>query len=246
MTAFVLVHGAWHGGWCWGKVAPLLRRQGAIVYAPTLTGMGERAHLAALLDPAAIDLDLHRQDVAQLLEYEDLSGVVLVGHAYAGMVITAVAESCPQRLKHLVYVNAVIPGDGESMADQVGAVRGPEFAAWVRSCLESNEGVLPPPASADEVGRRWGITDAADLAWVGARVTPQPAASFAQPVRLGRPEARELPRSFVGSSEAGFEAVADRARAAGWTMYHIDSGHDSMITHPEELADILLKIAGDG
>jgi pimeloyl-ACP methyl ester carboxylesterase len=208
--------------------------------------MGERAHLAALLDPAAIDLDLHRQDVTQLLEYEDLSDVVLVGHAYAGMVITAVAESCPGRLRHLVYVNAVIPGDGEAMADQVGAVRGPEFAAWVRSCLESEEGVLPPPASADEVGRRWGITDTADQAWMSTRVTAQPAASFAQPVRLGRPEAKALPRSFVSSSEAGFEVVAERARALGWDMHHIDSGHDSMVTHPEELADILLEIAGGG
>lgn len=245
MVAFVLVHGAWHGGWCWKRTALLLRREGADVYTPTLTGMGERAHLVAHLDPAALDLDLHQQDVARLLDYEDLSQVVLVGHAYAGMVITGVAELCPRRLKHLVYVNGVVPADGESMVDQLEAVRGPQFAAWVRGHLNGKDRFLPPPASPEEVGRRWGITDAADLAWVCSKVTPQPAAAFAQPVRLGRAEAKALARSFVGSSEAGFEPVAERAKADGWGIYHIDSGHDPMITNPEELAGILLEIAGN-
>ena len=246
MTAFVLVHGAWHGGWCWKRVAPLLRRAGAAVYAPTLTGMGERAHLADRLDPAGINLDLHLQDIARLLEYEDLAQVVLVGHAYAGMVITGVAEACPERLKHLVYVNGVVPGDGESMADQLEVVRGPGFAGWVREYLDRNEAFLPPPADPAEVGRRWGITDAEDLAWVGSRVTPHPVASFVQPVRVGRPEAQSIPRSFVGSSEAGFDSVAEAAMAAGWGTYHLYSGHDPMITNPEELAEILLSIAAPG
>ena len=126
--AFGLVHGAWHGVWCWKRVAPLLCSGGADVYTPTLTGLGERAHLAAHLDSAAINLDLHQQDVAELLEHEDLSQVVLVGHACAGMVITGVAELCPQR-KHLVYANGVVPGDGEAMGDQLEAVGGPQFAA---------------------------------------------------------------------------------------------------------------------
>ena len=246
MATFVLVHGAWHGGWCWKKVAPLLRRAGAEVYTPTLTGMGERAHLTGYLEPAAINLDLHQRDVVQLLEFEDLAEVVLVGHAYAGMIITGVAEVCPERLKHLVYVNGVVPKDGESMVDQLEAVRGPQFTAWVRGHLGGKGGFLPPPASPEEVGRRWGITDADDLAWVGAKVTPQPAAAFAQPVRLGRPEAQSIPRSFVGSSEAGFDSVAERVKAAGWGIYHIDSGHDPMVTNPEDLAEILLRIASGG
>ena len=124
MATFVLVHGAWHGGWCWNKVAPLLRRTGSTVYTPTLSGLGERAHLTELLDPSQVNLDLHVRDVVQLLEYEELSDVVLVGHAYAGMVITGVAEVCPERLLHLVYVNGVIPADGECMADQLIPVRG--------------------------------------------------------------------------------------------------------------------------
>ena len=242
MPTFVLVHGAWHGGWCWKKVAPLLRLAGAEVHAPTLTGMGDRSHLSGYLDPAAINLDLHQKDVVQLLEYEDLENVVLVGHAYAGMVITGVAEACPDRLQHLVYVNGVVPKDGEAMVDQLEIVRGSEFTSWIRELLDRGDPFLPPPATPEEVGRRWGINEPGDLAWVCARVTPHPAASFAQPVRLGRTGAF-VSRSFLGSSEAGFDSVAERVKAAGWETYHIDSGHDPMITNPEELAEILLEIA---
>ncbi|MCH2513108.1 MAG: alpha/beta hydrolase [Chloroflexi bacterium] len=245
MKPYVLVHGAWHGGWCWKKTAPLLRDAGAEVFAPTLTGMGERAHLNDRLDPAQITLDVHIQDIVQLMRYEGLEDVVLVGHAYAGMVITGVAEVCPERIAHMVYVNGVIPADGESMADQLIAVRGEEFAAWVRDQIENGDGFLPAPASAEEVGRRWGITDPEDLAWVGANVTPQPAAAMASPVRMGNPKAAEIPKNFVGGGESGFDSVSERARQAGWGIYPVDSGHDTMITHAPELADILLEIGSE-
>ena len=242
MATFVLVHGAWHGGWCWSKVTPLLRRTGANVYAPTLSGLGERAHLAELLEPSQLNLDLHIKDITQLLEYESLDDVVLVGHAYAGMVITGVAENCPERLSHLVYVNGVIPADGESMADQLIPVRGPEFAAWVRSHIERGEGYLPAPASPEEIGRRWGIPDHGDREWMFGKVTPQPAAAMAGPVSIGNPAVQDIPRSFIGGEEAGFQPVAQRASDAGWGMYHLDSGHDPMVSHPRELAEILLGI----
>ena len=132
------------------------------MFTPTLSGLGERAHLVDHLDPSVINLDLHQKDIGGLLAFEDLTGVILVGHAYAGMVISGVAEVCPERLKHLVYVNGVVPADGESMADQLAAVRGPQFSAWVREQIDTGDGFLPPPESPEEVGRRWGITDAAD------------------------------------------------------------------------------------
>ena len=244
MSIFVLVHGAWHGGWCWSKLTPLLLGPGASVYTPTLSGLGERAHLAEMLDPAQLDLDLHIRDIAQLLEYESLNDVILVGHAYAGMVITGVAEVCPERLSHLIYINGVVPADGECMAEQLIPVRGPEFAAWVQGCIDRSEGYLPAPASPEEIGRRWGIPDPADREWMFAKVTPQPAAAMAGRVHLGNPAARSIPRSFIGGEEAGFQPVAERVRAAGWGTYHLDSGHDPMISHPRELADILLGIAG--
>lgn len=277
MATFVLVHGAWHGGWCWRKVAPLLRRAGAAVYAPTLSGLGGRAHLRSRLPAAAFDLDLHIADIVGLLEAEELEQVTLVGHAYAGMVISGAAELCPQRLAQLVYLNGVVPQNGESMADQLTAVRGPEFAAWVRRHIAAanagvagNSGVaenagdtgadgnagdasgdiaaadagwLPPPASPEEIGRRWGIEDAADREWMFRRVTAQPAAAMAAPVRLGNPPAQAIPRSFILGAEAGFEPVARRAEQAGWGLYRVDSGHDTMVSHPRALAEILLGIA---
>ncbi|MDA0264154.1 MAG: alpha/beta fold hydrolase [Chloroflexi bacterium] len=243
MASFVLVHGAWHGGWCWNKVAPLLRKTGADVYAPTLTGLGERTHLNGHMDPADITLDVHIQDIVQMMRYERLEDVVLVGHAYAGMVITGVAEVCPERISHMVYVNGVIPSDGESMADQLIPVRGEEFAAWVRDQIKNGDGFLPAPASVEEVGRRWGITDPDDLAWVGVNVTPQPAAAMASPVRMGNPKALAIPKNFVGGGESGFDSVAERARQAGWGVYPVASGHDTMVTHAQELADILVKIS---
>ena len=245
MTTYVLVHGAWHGGWCWKKTAPLLRAAGADVFTPTLTGLGERAHLNDRINPSEITVDVHIQDIVQLMRYEDLEGVVLVGHAYAGMVITGVAEACPERIAHMVYVNGVFPADGESMADQLVPVRGEEFAGWVRDEIKNGDGFLPAPASVEEVGRRWGITDPEDLAWVGTNVTPQPAAAMASPIRMGNPKAASIPKNFVGGGESGFDSVAERARQAGWGVYPVASGHDTMITHAPELADILLKIAGE-
>ena len=244
MATFVLVHGAWHGGWCWWKVEPLLRQSGGSVYAPSLTGMGERSHLAGYIDPAAINLDLHIEDVRELLESEGLEEVILVGHAYAGMVITGVAEVCPQRLDHLVYVNGVVPRDGEAMVDQLDAVRSPDFTARVRAAIDNREEFLRPPSTVEEIRRRWGITDPEDQSRVLPRLRPQSVASFAQPVRLGSSEALEISRSFILSRESGFDPVAERVRQSDWGLYQLDTGHDPMITKPREVAEILLRIAG--
>ncbi len=242
MTTYVLVHGAWHGGWCWNKTSPLLRAAGSEVFVPTLTGLGERAHLNDRINPADITLDVHIRDVVQLIYYEGLHDVVLVGHAYAGMVITGVAEECPERISHMVYVNGVIPLDGESMSDQLIPVRGKEFAGWVRDQIDNGNGFLPAPVSIEEVSRRWGITDPVDLAWVVDNVTPQPAAAMASPIRIGNPDSEKIPKSFVGGGESGFDSVLKRAKEAGWGVYPVASGHDTMVTHAEELTQILLKI----
>ena len=243
MTTYVLVHGAWHGGWCWKKLAPLLRATGADVFAPTLTGMGDRAHLNNRLNPSDITLDVHIQDIVQMMSYEDLWDVVLVGHAYAGMVITGVAEVCPERISHMVYVNGVTPSDGESMVDQLIPVRGPEFTAWVQDHIDNGDGFLPAPASREEIQRRWGISDPDDLAWTLANVCPQPATTMASPVHMGNPMAAKIPKNFVGGGESGFDSVAERTRDAGWGVYPVASGHDTMITHADELAQILINIS---
>ena len=243
MANFVLVHGAWHGGWCWWKTAPLLRQAGHTALTPSLTGLGERAHLAHLIPPAVLNLDLHVRDIAQLLESDDINDAILVGHAYAGMVITGVAELVPERIAALVYVNGVAPADGEAMVDQLEAVRGPDFVARIRGYIADGAPFMPAPTTAEEIAARWAITDAADQAFVLPRLSPQPTLTFAQAVRTGRPEAAALRREFVLCSESGFESVAERAAASGWRVHHIDTGHDPMITAAGELAEILLGIA---
>ena len=243
MATFVLIHGAWHGGWSWWKTAPLLHQAGHRVLAPSLTGLGEREHLAALMPPAAINLDLHVRDVASLLHAEDLADVILVGHAYAGMVITGVAELVPERIATLVYVNGVAPSDGEAMVDQLEAVRGPEFVARIRGFIAEGAPFMPAPTGPEEIASRWAITDPSDQAFMLPRLSPQPTLTFAQPVRTGNPDAAALRREFILCSESGFEPVAQRAAASGWGVHHIDTGHDPMITTPRELANILLTIA---
>ena len=245
MATFVLIHGAWHGGWCWWKTAPPLREAGHLVLAPSLTGLGDREHLARLMPPAVLNLDLHIQDIVRLLESHDIDNAILVGHAYAGMVITGVAELAAERIGTLVYVNGVAPNDGEAMVDQLEAVRGPEFVARIRGYIADGQPFMPAPSTADEIAERWSVTDPDDQAFVLPRLSPQPTLSFAQPVRTAGSAASGVRREFILCSESGFEPVAKRAAAAGWGVHHIDTGHDPMITTPGELVRILLAIAGD-
>src|SRR5712691_2750251 len=137
MAVFVLVHGGWHGGWCWRRVTPYLRAAGYDVYTPTLTGLGERAHLAT----PATGLDTHIRDVLGVLAFEELSDVVLVGHSMAGMVVTGVAERASERLAHLVYLDADVPRDGECDLDCNG-LRGEARAAF--EARAGSGGLLPP------------------------------------------------------------------------------------------------------
>ena len=165
MTSFVLVHGAWHGGWCWQRVLPLLRSAGHVAHAVTLTGCGERAHL---LTPG-IRLATHVDDVLGVVAAEELADVVLVGHSYAGMVVTGAADRLLQRapgtLAHLVYLDAVTPHPGESWSSQHAAET---VAARVQAAAANGGVALPPPD-----GSVFGL-DGADLAWVNRRMTPQP------------------------------------------------------------------------
>jgi pimeloyl-ACP methyl ester carboxylesterase len=239
VATFVLVHGGFHGGWCWKKVAPLLRAAGHAVYTPTLTGLGERAHL---LGPG-ITLETHAQDVLGVLTHEELSGVILVGHSMAGTVITVVAEGAPERLAHLVYLDASVPRDGESDLDcHPEATR----ARWAAGPRLGDYAVVPRPSE-----QPFGVTDAADARWVNAHLLPHPLRAFTDPVRLRHPEAFAARRTFIactgpdGRSPDEFtRAMAERVRAeAGWRYREMATGHDAMVTAPRELADLLLETA---
>jgi pimeloyl-ACP methyl ester carboxylesterase len=231
MTAFVLVHGAWSGGWKWRHVAPLLRRSGHEVFTPTLTGLGERAHLAS----ADIDLDLQVQDVVALLEMEDLGGVVLVGHSYGGMVVTGAAERVPGRIRRLVYLDAFVPENGRCALDYVV----PERAARFREEGGRTGFVSPPAASL------WGVTRHEDVAFARQREAPHPYRCFTQAARRANSSAAALPKTFIYCSSPAtgtFDQFAAKYRKdRSWRFHELKTGHDSMILVPRDLAEILLR-----
>ncbi len=240
MATYVLVHGGGHGGWCWQRISPLLRAAGHEVHAPTLTGLGERAHL---LDPD-VDLDTHVTDVVDVLHYEDLRGVILVGHSYGGMVITGVADRALSRVGHLVYLDAARPRDGESMLDVAPkALMEEQYRS--HGVVDGVDLVLFP--GTDPLGF-FGVSDPEAMAWMYPRLTPHPWKTFAQPIRVVNQEAVDrIPRTNINCTltlrireEQG--GTVERALEAD-QVWEIDTGHDLMITEPQAVADMLLRLA---
>jgi pimeloyl-ACP methyl ester carboxylesterase len=179
------------------------------VYTPTLTGLGARAHLLA----GGVDLTTHIQDIVSLLFYEDLAEVVLVGHSYAGVVISGVAACTPERLASLIYLDAYLPREGQSLFDVLSA----EEQEAGKATLATGTGLRQPVPPAV-----LGITDPTMAAWVTARLTPHPLSTYAQPVPIGTPASAALPRAFIhctaGPTTARFAPFAQQARAAGWAV----------------------------
>ena len=229
MGTFVLIHGSFHGGWCWQRVAPLLRQADHEVYTPTLTGLGERKHLVT----PQVGLELHIQDIINTLEFEDLHAVVLVGHSYAGFVIEGVAERLPKRVARLVFLDAFIPHDGQSAFDLMPGME----EEWTQfATLQGGAKVVPPMSPA-----ALGITDPADSAWVQSRLTPMPLLTHQQRIRLSSSQARKLPRTYILCTQFGFHDSAREAKSLGWDTYQLETGHDAMLTVPRELAQTLNK-----
>jgi pimeloyl-ACP methyl ester carboxylesterase len=232
MTTFVLLHGAWHGGWVWRRVAALLRAAGHDVHTPTLTGVSDNAHL---LSPA-VGLGTHIQDVVALLEAYDLSEVVLVGHSYAGQVVTGVADLVPHRLRTRVYLDAFVGDDGDAAIDLLPATVAGHYR---ESVAGPGFGWLIPVRPLGKLG----VTDEADLAWLGPRLTPHPWLTYTEPLRLSG-AGRSVPAVFVECVEwmRVFRSHAARAAARGWPVHEIATGHEAMATAPKELTDILLVV----
>ena len=240
MATFVLVHGAWHGGWCWQKVTPFLEAAGHEVHAPTLTGLAERA---SELSPD-VGLDTHIQDIVSLLVDKDLHGVILVGHSYGAMVITGVVDAVPERIAHLVYLDTFVPRDGESMTSISPVV------IWLlRRQAHGDSWRIPSHGD-------YGVTAEPDRRWVLSSVTPQPLKTLEQQLHLKNPAiVSTKPRTHIectGSSAVSLllqhllqHLLAPSAlppREAGWRLRQLPTGHDAMITIPRELADLLLEV----
>jgi pimeloyl-ACP methyl ester carboxylesterase len=239
MATFVLVHGGGHGGWCYQKVARLLRAEGHEVYTPTLTGLGERSHLVS----PAVDLDLHITDVVNVLRFEGLDDVILVGHSYGGMVITGVADRVADRVGKLVYLDAANPVNGQSLVD----VSGPIIEA-VRPFGRVVDGVeLVLWSGADPVGY-YGVTDPDDTAWMHDKLSPHPWACFEQKLQLTDEDALwAIPQYHIvctSTLATRDRELMEKARAEG-RLWDIDTSHDLMITEPELVADALVEVAAD-
>jgi pimeloyl-ACP methyl ester carboxylesterase len=217
---FVLVHGAWAGGWEWKKVGQELLKAGHTVYRPTHTGQGERLHLAT----REINLDTHIADVVNVIRFEDLQDIVLMGHSYGGMVISSVADKVPDRIKCLVYVDAFLPDDGESL----NAITGRE-----RPTRDGFVGNPPKPEQQPPY------------------IVPQSAKTFSQPVSLKNPAARGIPATYILTVDKGKKPEEDgffksyrRAQERGWFAELMEGGHVVNMTHPAELARLLETAPG--
>jgi pimeloyl-ACP methyl ester carboxylesterase len=233
MMTFVLVHGAWHGGWCYKRVARLLRQAGHEVYTPTLTGLGERAHLMN----RTIDLDTHVQDIVGVMRCEELSDVVLCGHSYGGMVITGVAEQMAASICSLVYLDAFVPESGKCLFDYLPAQQSEQMRT---DAAQNGEGykVMPIPAAAFAV-------NANDAAWIDAMCVKQPLATFEQKLALsGRNVPKRVYMLSAGWEPSPFQQFGARYKDdRGWEFVSFACGHDVMVDQPQELATALMAAA---
>lgn len=219
-ATFVLVHGAWHGGWCWQRVNDRLTARGHRVFAPTLTGVCERSHL----DSPSVNLSTQIRDVVNEIRWKDLENVVLVGHSYGGMVISGVAEQVAPKIASIVYLDAFVPADGQSIGDLGGKVDASPFTA-------------PIPAA------RFGVNEA-DRAWVDSKMTPQSTACFTEKIKLTGAYQRIPRKTYIRAKNfAGFAATFERIRSDdSWETWVVDCGHDIMIDKPDELTSILVGL----
>jgi pimeloyl-ACP methyl ester carboxylesterase len=232
MATFVLIHGAYRGGWCWRRARRLLQAAGHEIFAPSLTGAGERAHLNA----ETITLATWVNDVVKLLEYEDLREVILVGHSQGGVVITAASEVAAERIARLVYLDAAVPEDGQSAMDLLPDEARARFDKAPLPAMSQPQLLRPGDQFSEE-----------QIAWINARLTPAPTAPAREPIRLRNPAALALPRHYFFCRRTPdfypSSFTRQRLERTGAPYQWLDAGHDVMLSHPELIADLLNQIA---
>ena len=233
MVDIVLVHGAWQGSWCWRKVLPALWARGHRVFAVTLTGVGDREHQMS----ASIRLTTHIQDVAAVIETEELGRVVLVGHSYAGVLITAVADRYPEKMAHLVYLDAIVPHSGECWASLHD-----EATRQTRRAAIARDGVIPPPPAS-----AFGLAGE-DAAWVDRRQRPHPGGVYEDVLHFDEARVAGLPRTFIDCTSPALPTV-DRSRQRvrsepGWRVVEIATGHAAMVSASARLVEIIDEVSG--
>lgn len=237
---FVLVHGAWHGGWCWRRVTDILMARGHRVLSPSLTGLGDRAHLFS----KEISLQTHVEDILSVIETEELSDFVLVGHSYGGFVISGVADTLRERVSRYVYLDGSVPPDMSPGASFSWAGFNPPEAreARLKSVREEGKGVAlpPPPPSA------FAVTKPSDVAWLQRRLRPMPVGTYTGTFTFKNSGSNGLQRTYIASIEPLYALLVpthNRIKSDGtWSFATIKAGHDSMVTAPDELASLLMVV----
>ena len=231
MARFLLVHGSWHGEWCWARVRPLLEAAGHRVETPCLIGMGERVDE---ISPKT-GLAAHIVQIAELVNKQP-EPAVLVGHSYSGLILEAVAHRDPKRISGLVHLDTLVPRDGESAFDLMPGVE----EGWRQVANEEGEGWWIPPLMSPQA---LGVTDPRDVTWVEEHLTRMALATHVEKTPLPPSvAASRIPRTYVHCKRFGLGApFAARARREGWTVIAVDTGHDLMITAPRETADAILQ-----
>lgn len=231
--SFVLVHGAWHGGWCWRRVADRLERKGHKVYAPSLTGLGDRSHLLGTRPTVTT----HIEDIANLIRFEDLQRVVLVGHSYGGIVISGVAEKVLPQLASLVFLDAFVPSNGQTIM----TLSRQGLRDAVNAAVKRGELGIPPASAA-----YFGVNEK-DRAFVDRKCTPQPIGTYGDPVKLSGAREKIAKKAYIrakGFNSGGFDAIAARLRAdPAWSVHDMPCGHDAMIDMPDRLTELLIAAA---
>jgi pimeloyl-ACP methyl ester carboxylesterase len=227
---FVLIHGAWHGGWCWRRVADLLKREGHRVYAPSLTGLADRSHLLS----KDITLDTHIADIVNLMKWEDLRDVCLVAHSYGGWPASGALEQIHDRVAAIVWLDAFKPANGDRGTDFASAF---SRKAFEESVARGEPARPPPPASVF-------LVNEADQAWVDAKLTRQPNGVSTQPIQLSGARERVAKKLYIRApryAQPAFDRAYAECRADNsWRTLETDAGHDVMIDAPEWLAEVLL------
>jgi pimeloyl-ACP methyl ester carboxylesterase len=229
---FVLVHGAWHGGWCWRRVSDLLEAKGHKVFTPTMAGLGACSHLLN----KDVNLTTHITDIVNFIKWEDISDIVLVGHSYGGYIVSGVAEQLADKIGSIVFLDAFIPESGDSLAASSSQpVREAIAAAVGRGELA----LKPVSAAVFRVNEK-------DRAWVDAKCTPHPIAALTEKITLTGARDKIAKKSYIraaGYPSVPFDAALAKAKAASWKTFEMTAGHDAMVDEPDKLADILQQVA---
>jgi len=230
---FVLVHGAWHGGWCWRRVSDLLQKQGHKVFTPTMTGLGERSHLI----DAKVNLATHMTDIVNVIRWEGLSDIVLVGHSYGGVIISGVADQMREAIGSIVFLDAFVPENGDSLATKASQ----PVREAITALVEKGEKTMKPVSAA--VFR----VNEKDRAWVDAMCTPHPVATLTDTVAVAGGRDRIAKKSYIrakGYPSVPFDGAQERLKAdTTWRVYDMPCGHDAMVDMPDRLTEILVEVA---